>query len=162
MANKIRVYGKAQNRTSLGIIHAYMVMYPQATLEDLRKAFPNELNPDKGVKENFIDVDQYEASSNWDGYFKEDGFTKRKNLGRVERIDPATGEGVWKAIHDKWLYLYQTRKEEVGLSAIQKVSFEDEWCAEAYMETDYSNLSEKDFIKKMVDYSAFLVQNEEI
>lgn len=73
MANKIRVYGKAQNRTSLGIVHAYMVMYPQATLEDLRKAFPNELNPDKGVKENFIDVDQYEASSNWDGYFKEDG-----------------------------------------------------------------------------------------
>lgn len=96
------------------------------------------------------------------GYFKEDGFTKRKNLGRVERIDPATGEGAWKPIHDKWLNLYQTRTEEVGLSAIQKVSFEDEWCAEAYMETDYSNLSERDFIKKMVDYSAFLVQNEEI
>lgn len=96
------------------------------------------------------------------GYFKDDGFVKRKNLGRVERIDPATGEGAWKAIHDKWLNLYQTRTEEVGLSAIQKVSFEDEWCAEAYMETDYSNLSERDFIKKMVDYSAFLVQNEEI
>lgn len=96
------------------------------------------------------------------GYFKEDGFTKRKNLGRVERIDPQTGEGAWKAIHDKWLHLYQTRTAEVGLSAVQKVSYEDEWCAEAYMETDYSTLSEKDFIQKLVDYSAFLVQNEEI
>ena len=54
MASKVRVYGKAQNRTALGIAHAYMVMYPQATLEDLRKAFPNELNPDKGTKEIFI------------------------------------------------------------------------------------------------------------
>lgn len=96
------------------------------------------------------------------GYFKEDGFTKRKNLGRVERIDPKTGEGAWKAIHDKWLHLYQTRSAEDGLSAVQKVSYADEWCAEAYMETDYSTLSERDFIQKLVDYSAFLVQNEEI
>ena len=96
------------------------------------------------------------------GYFKEDGFTKRKNLGRVERIDPQTGEGAWKAIHDKWLHLYQSRTAEVGLSAVQKVTYENEWCAEAYMETDYSTLSEKDFITKLVDYSAFLVQNEEI
>lgn len=96
------------------------------------------------------------------GYFKEDGFTKRKNLGRVERIDPKTGEGAWKAIHDNWLSLYQSRTAEVGLSAVQKVNYEDEWCAEAYMETDYSTLSEKDFIQKIVDYSAYLVQNEEI
>ena len=96
------------------------------------------------------------------GYFKEDGFTKRKNLGRVERIDPQTGEGVWKTIHDKWLSLYKERKAEVGLSAVQQVTFNDEWCAEAYMETDYSTLSEKDFIQKLVDYSAFLVQNEEV
>lgn len=96
------------------------------------------------------------------GYFKEDGFVKRKNLGRIERVDPKTGEGTWKAIHDKWLNLYQTRTAEVGLSAVQKVSYEDEWCAEAYMETDYNTLSEKDFIQKLVDYSAFLIQNEEI
>ena len=96
------------------------------------------------------------------GYFKEDGFIKRKNLGRVERIDPQTGEGAWKAIHDKWLHLYQTRTAEDGLSAVQRVTYKDEWCAEAYMETDYSTLSEKDFIQKLVDYSAFMVQNEEI
>ena len=70
MANKVRVYGKAQNRTALGIVHAYMVMYPQATLEDLRRAFPNELNPDKGVAENFIYVEEKGTTANWDGYFK--------------------------------------------------------------------------------------------
>lgn len=70
MANKIRVYGKAQNRTALGIMHAYMTMYPQATLEDLRKAFPNSLNPDKGTAENFIFAEEKGTDANWDGYFK--------------------------------------------------------------------------------------------
>ena len=70
MASKVRVYGKAQNRTALGIAHAYMVMYPQATLEDLRKAFPNELNPDKGTKEIFIYAEEKGSEANWDGYFK--------------------------------------------------------------------------------------------
>ena len=44
MASKVRVYGKAQNRTALGIVSAYLVMYPHATLDDLRKAFPDRLN----------------------------------------------------------------------------------------------------------------------
>lgn len=60
MANKIKVYGKAQNRTALGIAHAYVVMYPHATLEDLRKAFPNSICPDKGVPENFMPVEEAE------------------------------------------------------------------------------------------------------
>ena len=57
MASKIKVYGKAQNRTALGIVHAYVVMYPHATLEDLRKAFSNSICPDKGVDENFLPVE---------------------------------------------------------------------------------------------------------
>lgn len=72
MANKVRVYGKAQNRTSLGIMHAYMVMFPHATLEDLRKAFPNELAPDNGTGEIFIYADEKGTSADWDGYFKQD------------------------------------------------------------------------------------------
>lgn len=58
MASKIKVYGKAQNRTALGIAHAYLLMYPQATLEDLRKAFPNSICPDKGVPENFLPLEE--------------------------------------------------------------------------------------------------------
>lgn len=67
---KVRVYGKAQNRTALGIAHAYMVMYPHSTLEDLRKAFPNSLNPDAGVKENFIYAEEKGSTFDWNGYFK--------------------------------------------------------------------------------------------
>lgn len=61
MANKIKVYGKAQNRTALGIVHAYVVMYPHATLDDLRKAFPDSLNPDSGVKQLLLPVDEAES-----------------------------------------------------------------------------------------------------
>ena len=52
---RVRVYGQAQNRTVLGIVHAYMVMYPHATLEDLCKAFPaSALNP--AVKQIVVDM----------------------------------------------------------------------------------------------------------
>lgn len=70
MASKVRVYGKAQNRTALGIMHAYMLMYPQATIDDLRKAFPDSLNPDSGVRKNFIYADEKGTDANWEGFFK--------------------------------------------------------------------------------------------
>ncbi|MCR4659946.1 MAG: OmpA family protein [Bacteroidales bacterium] len=72
MVNKVRVYGKAQNRTALGIMHAYMVMYPQATMEDLQKAFPNELNPDSGVKKNFVRAGEKGTDANWNGFFQKE------------------------------------------------------------------------------------------
>ena len=53
MPSKVRVYGKAQSRTALGIVHAYLVMYPHATLADLEKAFPVDLNPDSSWESNF-------------------------------------------------------------------------------------------------------------
>ena len=60
MASKVRVSGKAQTRPAPGIVHAYGVMYPHATLDDLRKAFPNSLCPDSGVKELFLPVAEAE------------------------------------------------------------------------------------------------------
>ena len=73
MPSKVRVYGKAQNRTSLGIMHAYLVMYPQATVEDLRKAFPKaDINPDSGVSEIFVHDSEpdYKTSGEW--YFEKE------------------------------------------------------------------------------------------
>ena len=69
---KVKVYAKAQNRTALGIVHAYMKINPKATLENLREAFPNSLNPDSGVKENFIYENEDGTNANWNGYFKAD------------------------------------------------------------------------------------------
>ena len=90
------------------------------------------------------------------GYFKDDGFEKRKGVGRVDI------KNKWDEIEKEWLSLYEHRETKIGKSITQRVSVDDEWCAEAYMETDYSTLTDKDFIQKIVDYSAFLVQNEDI
>ncbi|MDE7142068.1 MAG: OmpA family protein, partial [Muribaculaceae bacterium] len=86
MASKIRVYGQAQNRTALGIVHAYMRLHPDATIEDLRRVFPDELAPDKGVAEIFID-------SGFDGK-GEHYFTEAEEL-----VDTADGRKVAVAKH---------------------------------------------------------------
>ena len=89
------------------------------------------------------------------GYFRDDGFVKRKKLGRIDAY------GKWEEIKKKWMNLYQNKIEEPGYSVLHTVTHTDEWCAEAYMETDYSTLCDEDFIRKMRDYAAFLVQSEE-
>lgn len=87
------------------------------------------------------------------GYFKDDGFMKKKNLGRVERR-----EGIWADIEAHWLDLYFSRKSEKGLSAVHRVTANDEWLAEAYMETDYSTLDEADFAKVVRDYYSYIIK----
>ena len=88
------------------------------------------------------------------GYFKDDGFEKRKGIGRVDI------KNRWADIEKEWLYLYSHRLSKVGLSVVKRVTADDEWCAEAYMETDYSTLCDNDFVNTLRDYAAFLVQNE--
>lgn len=85
------------------------------------------------------------------GHFRDDGFRKTKNIGRVDT-------GKWPAIRDHWLKSYINRKSEPGLSVLKEVSATDEWCAEAYMETDYSTLSPADFERSLKDYIAFRVR----
>ena len=41
-----------------------------------------------------------------------------------------------------------------------EVTPQDEWCAEAYMQTDYSGLSAADFEKELRKYAAFRILNE--
>lgn len=89
------------------------------------------------------------------GYFKDDGFEKRKGVGRVDI------KNKWDEIEKEWLSLYDHRETKIGKSITQRVSADDEWCAEAYMETDYSNLCEGNFINTLRDYAAFLIQNEQ-
>lgn len=89
----------------------------------------------------------------WFGYFKDDGFEKRKHLGRIDARNRYT------EIKQRWLQAYINEEQIPGLSVRREVTSEDEWCAEAYMETDYSTLCDSDFIKKMQEYAAFLVQN---
>lgn len=95
------------------------------------------------------------------GYYKDDGFKKKKNLGRVEQID-SNGQSRWALIENKWIELYRNRQSVDGLSAIKKISGSDEWLCEAYMKTDYSTLTEQDFQKTINDYLAYLVKEGNI
>lgn len=92
------------------------------------------------------------------GYFKDDGFKKKKNLGRVEQIDNETGIGKWVETEEEWINLCKNRKEVDGLSAVQKVSYEEEWLCEAYMKTDYSQLTDQDFQDTINNYLAYLIK----
>ena len=99
-------------------------------------------------------------TSTFFGYFRDDGFVKRKNLGRIEKTDDK-GLGVWANIEANWLDLYRERKAEPGLSVCQKVTANDEWLAEAYMSTNYSTLTQGDFERVVRDYLAYVLKNGE-
>ena len=90
------------------------------------------------------------------GYCKNDGFVKRKKVGRIDYY------GKWKEIEKKWLKLYRNRDSEDGLSARQCVSHHDEWLCEAYMNTDYNSLTQEDFQKTVTDYLSYLVKAGEV
>lgn len=107
-----------------------------------------------------FDLSQKHERSNKEtffGYYREDNFIKRKGLGRVEKTDNE-GNSLWASTKDEWLDLYKNKKEVPGLSVMQKVTWKDEWLAEAYMETDYSILDESDFQKVINDYLSYLVK----
>lgn len=89
------------------------------------------------------------------GYFKDDGFQKTKHMGRVNRGD-------WGAIKQKWLSAYLNRESKPGLSVVQAVTGSDEWCAEAYMETDYSTLSKADFERVVREYAVYRLLHRDV
>ncbi len=88
------------------------------------------------------------------GYWKDDGFYKRKAKGRADY------DGTWSGIKNYWLSTYFNREEIPGFSVKKEVRANDEWCAEAYMKTDYSHLSRSNFEKTIKDYSIFKIKNE--
>jgi len=89
------------------------------------------------------------------GFCKDDGFAKRKKLGRVDY------QGKWAEIKAQWLKLYHNRDVLEGLSARASVTHTDEWLCEAYMQTDYSKLTQDDFHTTVKDYLAYLVKSGE-
>lgn len=96
------------------------------------------------------------ATSNrktWFGYWREDGFIKVKNLGRVDR------NHVHTTIRDRWVETFRNREVHPGESVMQMVTAGDEWVAEAYMETDYSSITQEDFKQVLMDYALFTLRS---
>ncbi|QRG86510.1 class I SAM-dependent DNA methyltransferase [Bulleidia sp. zg-1006] len=108
-----------------------------------------------------FDLSQKHERANRDtffGYFKDDKFIKRKGLGRVEQTDQ-DGNSLWLKTEAEWLDLYKNKREVPGLSVMKKVTWKDEWLAEAYMETDYTKLTVDDFERTIRDYYSYLIKS---
>ena len=91
------------------------------------------------------------------GYYKDDRFVKRKNKGRVD-----LNQEFEKEKKEDWIISYMNKEERAGFSVAKVVSADDEWCAEAYMETDYSNTNQEDFSDAIIAYMAFLLSSKKI
>lgn len=85
----------------------------------------------------------------WFGYWRDDGFEKTKQLGRVDL------HGRWPEIRDQWVESFRNREVVPGHSVTAKVSDTDEWVAEAYMETDYTSLTQDKFEQVVREYALF-------
>lgn len=89
----------------------------------------------------------------WFGYCKDDGFVKTKHKGRIDLNE------TWPRIRDHWVVSYRNRDDIPGECVKQHVTHEDEWCAEAYMETDYSTVTKEIFGDVVKEYMLFKLKN---
>jgi type I restriction-modification system DNA methylase subunit len=96
-----------------------------------------------------------EHHESWFGYWKDDGFVKDKKEGRIDRNKK------WEGVKNKWISDFR-KKEEPGISVWKKVGISDEWCAEAYLETDYSSLKVEDFTKEVEKYFIFKLTHKDL
>lgn len=99
--------------------------------------------------------DSDEQHESWFGYWKNDGFRKDKVLGRIPKSNDA-----WEEIKNDWMQAYFNKSVISGLSIKKKVTKNDEWCAEAYLETDYSNISTLEFENQLKKYWVFKTLNK--
>lgn len=85
----------------------------------------------------------------WFGYWRDDGFMLSKNK-RFERKP-----GLWEKTKKEWLDMYFNQRVIPGKSCKYAVSSKDEWVAEAYMVTDYSTFTRKDFEREVKKFALF-------
>ena len=88
------------------------------------------------------------------GYCKDDGFVKRKKMGRIDYYNR------WNDIEKEWLDLYENKKVVDGKSALQCVTHEAEWLCEAYMKTNYKHISKENFENSVADHLSYLVKQK--
>lgn len=90
----------------------------------------------------------------WFGYWRDDGFVKTKHMGRIDLNDK------WNSIKKQWIEAYRNNEVHKGESVTAYVTADNEWIAEAYLETDYSKITREDFEKVVKNYAMFKLMNE--
>lgn len=83
----------------------------------------------------------------WFGYCRDDRFVKTKHLGRID------ANGSWPSVRDAWMQAFVNREVIPGFSVMQKVSHDDEWCVEAYMDADYSSINQDSLFSAAVKHA---------
>ena len=90
----------------------------------------------------------------WFGYWKDDGFVKSKKLGRIDL------NLRWSNLRKRWVESYRNREVHAGESVMQRVTADDEWSAEAYIETDYSVLSKQLYAETVKKFLMFRLMSD--
>ncbi|MCD7840658.1 MAG: SAM-dependent methyltransferase [Erysipelotrichaceae bacterium] len=86
----------------------------------------------------------------WFAYCRDDGFVKIKNKGRID------ANHTWDDIKNKWVNAYRNKAVIDNFSVMQEVTAQDEWCVEAFLETDYDNITYNDYentVKKFLMFN---------
>ena len=91
----------------------------------------------------------------WFGYCRNDGFVKKKNVGRVDAYH------TWDDIKRYWVEAFMNREVISEFSVMQEVTADMEWCAEAYLEADYTKLTQADFEETIKNYVLFQLKCNE-
>lgn len=91
----------------------------------------------------------------WFGYCRNDGFVKKKNVGRVD------ANHTWEDTKRMWVESFMNREVISEFSVMQEVTADMEWCAEAYLEADYSKLTQADFKETIKNYVLFQMKCNE-
>lgn len=85
------------------------------------------------------------------GFYKDDGFVVRRHKGRLENSN------VWESVKKRWVDGFKSGVPQIGFAEKKQLTARDEWCAEVYMETDYSKLTEEDFLKVIREYMGYKI-----
>lgn len=90
-----------------------------------------------------------ENVKSWFAYCRDDGFVVSRNSGRIDRNKK------WDEIKVKWVTAFKNGDEITDFSIKKAVKFDDEWCAEAYLQPNYDEISENEFKKAVEEYYVF-------
>lgn len=98
-----------------------------------------------------------EGYKTWFGYCRNDGFVKKKNVGRVD------ANHQWDDIKEKWVNAYRNRDEIEEFCVKREVTADMEWCAEAYLDADYDRLTVENYEETVRNFILFKLKcNEEV
>ena len=87
----------------------------------------------------------------WFGYWKDDGFVKTKTEGRIDKYNR------WNDIYEQWINDFINQEEKPGQCVRACVTAENEWCAEAYLETDYNRNFKENSKIALKQKAAFII-----